>query len=81
MLLEPVKKQGGQEVQGLGRSCGGFITKIHAVCDALGNPLDFIITAGQVSDDTQAAPCSVIKSILLSLQTKVIIAMKSFKVL
>jgi transposase len=40
--------------QGLGRSCGGFSTKIHAVCDALGNPLRFIVTAGQVHDSTQA---------------------------
>ncbi len=42
-----------QENQGLGRSCGAFSTKIHAVCDALGNPLDFIITAGQQHDSTQ----------------------------
>jgi transposase len=42
-----------QEQQGLGRSCGGFSSKIHAVCDALGNPLRFIITAGQVHDSTQ----------------------------
>ena len=37
----------------MGRSCGGFSTKIHAVCDALGNPLDFIITGGEVADCTQ----------------------------
>ena len=29
-------------------------TKIHAVVDALGNPLRFIITPGQVNDITQA---------------------------
>ena len=29
-------------------------TKIHAVVDALGNPLRFILTPGQVSDITQA---------------------------
>ena len=43
-----------QEREGLGRSCGGFSTKIHAVCDALGNPLDFRITPGQVHDASQA---------------------------
>ena len=43
-----------QDEEGLGRSCGGFSTKIHAVCDALGNPLDFIITAGQKHDASQA---------------------------
>jgi transposase len=40
--------------QALGRSCGGFSTKIHVVVDALGNPLDFRLTAGQVADVTQA---------------------------
>jgi len=29
-------------------------TKIHAVCDALGNPLHFILTSGQRHDCTQA---------------------------
>ncbi|XVJ52305.1 MAG: transposase [Vampirovibrio sp.] len=38
----------------LGRSCGGFSSKIHAVCDALGNPLGFIVSGGQVHDVTQA---------------------------
>jgi transposase len=38
----------------LGRSKGGFTTKIHAVVDALGNPLKFTITAGQRNDITQA---------------------------
>lgn len=30
-------------------------TKIHAVVDALGNPLRYILTGGQVSDITQAS--------------------------
>jgi transposase len=38
---------GKQDEQGLGRSRGGFSSKIHAKVDALGNPLEFIITAGQ----------------------------------
>jgi transposase len=40
--------------QALGRSRGGFSTKIHVVVDALGNPLDFVLTGGQVHDITQA---------------------------
>jgi transposase len=40
----------------LGRSRGGFSTKIHIVVDALGNPVDFILTAGQQADVTQAEP-------------------------
>ena len=46
--------RGGQAAQGLGRSCGGFSTKIHAKVDGLGMPLGFIITAGQASDIGQA---------------------------
>jgi transposase len=42
-----------QEKQALGRSAGGFTTKIHALVDALGNPLKFILTPGQRSDHTQ----------------------------
>jgi len=48
-------KKGQQESEGLGRSKGGFTTKIHAKVDALGNPLKFINTSGQRSDMTQAA--------------------------
>ena len=44
----------GQENQALGRSRGGFSTKIHAACDSHGNPLRFILTGGQCSDYTQA---------------------------
>ena len=38
----------------MGRSRGGFSTKIHASVDALGNPLRFLLTAGQRHDITQA---------------------------
>jgi len=44
----------GTQEQELGRSRGGFTTKIHAACDALGNPLRFFITAGQRSDYLKA---------------------------
>lgn len=40
--------------EALGRSRGGFSTKIHAVVDALGNPLEFVLTKGQASDIGQA---------------------------
>lgn len=40
--------------ESLGRSKGGFTTKIHALVDALGNPLKFALTAGQRHDITQA---------------------------
>jgi transposase len=34
----------------IGRSRGGLSTKIHALVDALGNPLAFLLTAGQAHD-------------------------------
>ena len=40
------EKNSGAE-QALGRSKGGFTTKIHAMVDALGNPLKFILTGGE----------------------------------
>jgi transposase len=48
------KKSGGQENQGLGRSKGGFTSKIHTASDSFGNGIDFIITGGQRHDSTQA---------------------------
>ena len=46
------KNSGDQEA--LGRSRGGFSTKIHALVDALGNPLKFTLTPGQRNDITHA---------------------------
>ena len=40
--------------QALGRSKGGFTPKIHVMGDALGNPLNFILTGGQAADVKQA---------------------------
>jgi transposase len=42
--------------QALGRSRGGFSTKIHLAVDALGNPVEFLLTGGQEADVTQAEP-------------------------
>lgn len=41
--------------EALERSKGGFTTKIHALVDALGNPLKFILTPGQRNEITQAS--------------------------
>ncbi len=40
--------------EGLGRSRGGLTTKVHAACDALGNPVRYLLTPGQRNDVTQA---------------------------
>lgn len=38
---------------------GGMNTKLHAICDSHGRPLNLLVTAGQVSDYIGArAPCS-----------------------
>jgi transposase len=47
--------KGGNEAQALGRSKGGFTTKIHVLVDGLGNPVKFTLTAGNRKDVTQAA--------------------------
>src|SRR5215475_1704761 len=38
------------EDQAIGKSRGGLSTKIHALVDALGNPLAFLLTPGQTHD-------------------------------
>jgi transposase len=53
VLLEP-QKNGGQAEQALGRSRGGFSTKIHVLVDGLGYPLRLYLTAGQRHDIVQA---------------------------
>ncbi|MEK6477100.1 IS5 family transposase [Catalinimonas sp. 4WD22] len=47
-------QKSNSEQECLGRSRGGFSTKIHTCCDALGNPRRFILTPGQCSDHRQA---------------------------
>ena len=44
---------GGQDEQALGRSRGGFGTKIHLKCDFEGLPLDFHLTGGEAGDSPQ----------------------------
>jgi len=39
----------------IGRTKGGMNTKLHAVTDAIGRPITFFMSAGQVSDYTGAA--------------------------
>ena len=53
MLVLPAQKSDALS-EALGRSKGGFSCKIHALTDALGYPLRFILTPGQASDIGQA---------------------------
>jgi transposase len=47
---------GGQDEQALGRSRGGFTTKVHVAVNGLGQPVELTITPGQASDIGQAEP-------------------------
>ncbi len=67
-----LKKNGGQAAHALGRSGGGFSTKIHIVTDALGLPLEFILTGGERHDSTQA------DALLRARQTDFVIADKGY---
>ena len=44
------RRQGGQDGQALGRSRGGFSTKLHLRCDARGLPLAVVLTPGQTHE-------------------------------
>src|ERR1700758_164268 len=48
------RKKNGE--QAIGRSRGGLSTKIHALVDALGNPVNLMLTPGQANDLTCAEP-------------------------
>lgn len=65
-------KKDSQDQECLGRSKGGFTTKIHAVVDALGNPLKFILTPGQRNDITQG------ESLIKEFKNTMVIADKGY---
>lgn len=50
------RRKKGRQIQALGRSRGGFGTKIHCLVDALGNPVKFTLTGGERADCFQALP-------------------------
>lgn len=64
------RKTSGAQAIGLTR--GGLNSKIHAVCDALGNPLRFVLTPGQRHDS------KLVPELLDSLQAKALLADKAY---
>ncbi|QJW88200.1 IS5 family transposase [Spirosoma taeanense] len=56
----------------LGQSVGGWTTKIHAVVDALGNPMRLILSVGQRADITQA------KGLLTGYETDAVLADRGY---
>ncbi len=45
-----VRRKRGRELQAIGRSRGGWTTKVHALTDAIGRPYALMLTPGNVSD-------------------------------
>jgi transposase len=58
--------------QAIGITRGGLNTKIHAVCDALGNPLRFVLTPGQQHDSKP------VQGLLDNLSAKALLADKAY---
>jgi transposase len=67
----PAPKKAGED-QPIGRSRGGLSTKIHALVDALGNPVNFFLTGGEAHDLVGA------DHLLPSMQADTLIADKAF---
>ena len=67
----PAPKKAGQD-QAIGHSRGGLSTKIHALVDALGNPVGFYLTGGEAHDLVGA------DQLLPTMQADTLIADKAF---
>ena len=65
-----VPKKGGPRA--IGRPRGGLTSKFHAVVDALGNPVCWLLTRGDVADITEA------QSLLDGLKTEAMVADKDY---
>ena len=51
-----LRRTGGQASEALGRSRGGFTTKLHALVTERGRLVRYVLTGGERSDITQARP-------------------------
>ena len=60
------------ESEALGRSRGGFSTKVHVACDGLGKPVTILLTPGQDHDVTQGP------ALIADTEAKKIIADKAY---
>lgn len=63
---------GGKDFEGIGKTRGGWGTKIHVVTDSLGNPIKFKMTEGQINDNIPAI------EILLGMSSKYFVADKAY---
>jgi transposase len=72
MLAPQERQKSSQKQEGLGRSRGGFSSKIHTVTEAKGRPLRLEVTPGQVSDIGQA------KTLLSGIDIEAVAADKAY---
>ena len=70
--LKKADGSGSPADQALGRSRGGFTTKIHGAVSGLGLPVKVLLTPGQAADVSQA------EELLEGLSAKVVIADKAY---
>jgi transposase len=68
--------QGGQSEQALGRSRGGFGTKIHAAVSGLMLPVTLLLSAGQQADVRYAKP--LLEAVPQNAEVKAVIADKGY---
>ena len=68
--MQPGPKKEG--LQATGRSRGGLTSEVDAIVYALGNPVRWLLTGGEVADITQ------VRSLLDSLKTDAVLADKGY---
>ena len=56
-----IRRKRGRSAQAIGRSRGGWTTKVHALTDAIGRPYALMLTPGNVSD-VKAAPALIARA-------------------
>nr|WP_235919326.1 IS5 family transposase [Aureimonas psammosilenae] len=72
VLQQAACGKGGPRDQALGRSRGGLTTKVHMLCDTLGRPLRFMLSAGQRHDNLAA------KALLDGFQAEAVLADRAY---
>jgi transposase len=62
----------GACTQGIGRSRGGLSTKIHLIADAHGNPVNFLLSPGQMHESRHA------NSLLVGVEAQFVLGDRAF---
>ena len=57
-ILDSAGAVGGREHEALGRSRGGFSTRIHVRAEGRGRPMLFVLSSGERNEVPSSGPCS-----------------------